>query len=247
MYELISTLVVPPALPLLLIVAGLVIARRRPPWGIRTAWAGVALMYVLSTGLFSSWLIGVVEVAPQAGRFDLAGAGAIVVLSAGTEPGAIEYGGETVDSASLVRIRYAAKLHRETGLPILVTGGQTPWAAGPIAKAMKTALESDFAVPVRWIEDRSKTTAENAAFSATMLKADGVSKVVLVTEAYHMARSVAVFEAQGLAVVPAPTATRSDIMWHLGIIYPNAAALRDSYAALHEIIGAAWYWLRGFS
>ncbi|MBM3513264.1 MAG: YdcF family protein [Alphaproteobacteria bacterium] len=247
MYDLVRTLIMPPALPMLVIVAGLLWSIRRPGAGRKLSWAGVCLMYLLSTGLVSSLLMRLVEVPLLDGPIDPAGSGAIVVLSAGAEPGAVEYGGESVDAASLVRVRYAAKLHRDTGLPLLVTGGRTPWTIGAIATAMKKTLEADFAVPVRWIEDRSETTAENASFSVSMLKAEGISKIILVTEAYHMARSVGVFEAQGLAVVPAPTMSRAAILWRPSIIYPNAAALRDSYVALHEMVGAVWYWLRGYS
>jgi uncharacterized SAM-binding protein YcdF (DUF218 family) len=244
MYELASNLIVPPALPMLVLVVGLALARWRPVAGRRLAWAGFMALYAFATPLVSTTLIRAVE--PLVTIVDPEGAGAIVVLSAGTERDAIEYVGETVDEASLVRIRYAAKLHRDFGLPILVTGGRMTWSLDSIAVAMKSALESDFRVPVRWIEDRSTSTAENAAFTAALLRHDGISKVLLVTEAYHMPRSADVFRAQGLEVVPAPTSSRADLVLRWTMILPRASALQDSSLAMHELVGAVWYRLSGF-
>lgn len=247
MYELIRTLIVPPALPLLIVLGGLLLLTRRPRLGRRMVMGGLGLLYLLSTGLVSATLIDFVEVAPTIRGPDWQGAGAIVVLSAGVERNAFEYGGETVDAASLVRLRYAAKLHRETGLPLLVTGGRTPWTTGAIATAMKKTLESDFGVPVKWVEDRAETTAGNASLSAAILAPAGISKILLVTEAYHMRRSVSAFEAVAMTVVPAPTISHAVIPWQLEIIYPSTAALLDSTLAIHEMIGIVWYKLRGFA
>src|SRR5258707_817729 len=61
------------------------------------------------------------------------------------------------------------------------------------------------ALLVTWVEDRAANTAENATYSAAILKNAGVSSVVLVTDAYHMPRALALFRATGLATIPAPT------------------------------------------
>ncbi len=55
------------------------------------------------------------------------------------------------------------------------------------------------------LENESRDTHDNAVNSAQLLKARGMHRILLVTSAYHMRRSVALFEAQGLEVVPAPT------------------------------------------
>lgn len=72
---------------------------------------------------------------------------------------------------------------------------------------MAEILEGEFGVPVRWREELSRDTADNARFSAVMLKAAGISRIVLVTQAFHMPRAVALFEAAGLQVVAAPPAS----------------------------------------
>ena len=45
------------------------------------------------------------------------------MLGGGVDYGAPEYGGNTVVSSTLVRLRYAARLYRATGKPVLVSGG----------------------------------------------------------------------------------------------------------------------------
>ena len=70
---------------------------------------------------------------------------------------------------------------------------------------MRAALEQEFNVPVRWTEDRSRNTHENAQLSAAILKRDGVKRVVLVMHGFDIRRARAEFVAAGIDVVPAPT------------------------------------------
>jgi uncharacterized SAM-binding protein YcdF (DUF218 family) len=175
------------------------------------------------------------------------GAQAIVVLAAGRLAHAPEYGGEDIpDYIALARLRYAARLHRETGLPVLVSGGNRSPDGQLASKAigMAQALRDDFATPVRWLETESNTTAENAAFSAKILKENGVQRILLVTDAMHMPRSVRIFKQSGLEVIAAPT-----MFFSLGLLtpshfIPSAEGLRRSYYAIYEWIGMAWYWVR---
>jgi uncharacterized SAM-binding protein YcdF (DUF218 family) len=178
-----------------------------------------------------------------------AGAQAIVVLAAGRLAQAPEYGGRDIpDYTALARLRYAAHLQRRTGLPVLVSGGVGAGAGrarvSGLGDAMATALREDFGVPVKWIEGRSRDTGENAAYSAALLRADGVKRILLVTDAMHMPRARAAFERAGLDVVSAPTIffsnqTRSFSSW-----MPSAEGMRRSWYAIYELIGLAWYKLR---
>jgi uncharacterized SAM-binding protein YcdF (DUF218 family) len=91
------------------------------------------------------------------------------------------------------------------------------------------------------VEDKSLNTDENARFSATILKTAHVQKIVLVTEAGHMPRSVSLFQAQGLEVVPAPTSftpSPPDLPYKL---IPSMTSFHASWFALYEIIGQVWY------
>ena len=59
---------------------------------------------------------------------------------------------------------------------------------------------------MKWVESRSLDTRENAARSAEILLPAGARRIVLVTHAAHMRRSVEAFERAGFTVIPAPTA-----------------------------------------
>ena len=135
---------------------------------------------------------------------------AIVILGGGRRMYAPEYPlGETVSSGTLERLRYGATLARSSGLPILVSGGMPSdrFAKGRQSEAIHMAkiLEREFLLSVRWVESSSRDTLENAKVSATILKDESVSKILLVTNFTHMARAKRAFENQKLFVVPAPT------------------------------------------
>ena len=83
------------------------------------------------------------------------------------------------------------------------------------AKLMADSLQEDFGVTVRWQEGRSRTTWENAQFTAELLQPLGLKRVVVVTQAWHMPRSVWSFEAAGLSVEDLPA------LWHADSTTPQ--------------------------
>jgi uncharacterized SAM-binding protein YcdF (DUF218 family) len=169
---------------------------------------------------------------------------AIVVLGGGFANGG-EYDGKEVPNAiTLVRLRYAAKLHGDTTLPILVTGGAADNASLTEAAQMARVLREDFSTPVKWLENQSRNTAENAAFSAAILQKVGVQRILLVTDAIHMSRSKRIFERKGLEVVAAPTQFLSHGRLTREAFIPNTSALNHAGYAMHEWIGLMWYELR---
>jgi len=100
---------------------------------------------------------------------DLESAAAIVILGAGLYLDAPEYGEDTISGSALERVRYRAFLHRATGKPLLVTGGRPSNTTLSEAEAMQKTLESAFGVAMRWIEDRSLNTRDNADYSRMIL------------------------------------------------------------------------------
>jgi len=171
---------------------------------------------------------------------------AIVILSAGRRAYAPEFGGETADALTLERVRYGARLARETHLPVLVSGGSTQGEAIPLAKLMADALRGDYGLTPKWQESRSTNTAENAIYSAEILKREGINRVVLVTHAWHMKRAYAAFAANGLSVIAAPTAFYGRPARRSWDYYfePAESAFRNAGYAFHEIIGGYWYAIR---
>jgi uncharacterized SAM-binding protein YcdF (DUF218 family) len=230
--------------PLNLIITGglgLLLLRRRRAWGKGLIVVSLAGLWLLATPLVGGYLLDALE--PPRGVADAGDAEAIVILGGGTYHDSLEYGGDTVGRFTLERVRYGAWLARRLDKPILVTGG-SPDGGRPEGQLMRETLEREFAVNVRWVEDRSDTTRDNARYSADILKQAGIGRIYLVSHAWHLRRALPEFERAGLRVVPAGigySLTRGPRPLDF---VPNAKGLYDSYLAMHEGIGLFWYYLR---
>ena len=244
----IAAFVLPPGGNLLLAFVGLALLYRWRRVGVAVILVSVLSLYAFSTFVVANSLTkGLERISPYPLRAsDAENMRAIVVLGGGRNDFAPEYGGETVSSETLERLRYAARLHRKTALPILVTGGQPFGEAVAEATLMKRVLEKDFQVPVKWMESKSKNTEENARLSAKILKSEGIHHAFLVSHAAHLSRAVDAFKRAGLGVIPAPTGFRKSAANSKQVItlVPSARALYQSATALHEYLGAVWYAIR---
>ena len=235
-------LLLPPGGPMLMFAAGVVVGRRRALLGKWLRGGALALLYVLCTGA-GSWLLArpleLLEPPLEASQA-ASGAQAIVVLSAGRIKHSPEYGNRSVpDFVALERMTYGAHLARITGLPLLVSGGTISDESDdePLAAGMARLFNSAFGMPVRWIEARSVNTAENASLSAAILKRDGITRVIVVTNAMHMRRARIAFEREGLVVTPGPTFYATSRPFDPEEMMPTAENLRRSYYALYEWLG----------
>jgi uncharacterized SAM-binding protein YcdF (DUF218 family) len=237
-----AALLIPPGSLILLMAAGLALRKTRPRLGIVLLGGGLAALYVLSMPLTAHLLLSSWEAAPASAATGKASA--IVVLGGGKSHDAPEYGGDTVLGATLVRLRYAADLHRRTKLPILVSGGSPEGSAQSEAELMQRTLQNEFSVPVRWTEGSSANTLENARLSYQLLSSENIRSIYLVTHAWHMPRARLVFEAAGFKVIPAATAYTTRYRLTILDVLPSALAIRDSALFFHEIIGIVWYRLR---
>lgn len=242
-----GALLLPPLNLILLALLGLVLKRRWPRFGPGLSMAALALLAVLSSKAGALLLVAPLEsLTPALLAPRDSGAQAIVVLSGGRLSAAPEYGGRDIPNYwTLARLAYAARLQRATGLPLLVTGGAPENdAVESEATLMARTLRDEFAVPVRWLEHESDNTAQNAQFSARMLQADGVHRILLVTDALHMPRAQAIFAHYGLQVVAAPTIFFSHERLTPADFVPQGEGLRRSHYAAHEWLGMLWYRLR---
>lgn len=241
----VGALLTPPALFLLLALLGLLLQYRWRYLGQAMVSGSVLALAILSLPVTGDFLISTLEDSVEplnpAGNTLQQRAGAIIVLGGGRAPGTPEYSGDTVSGSTLERLRYAARLHKSSRLPLLVSGG-SPTERIPEAKLMHDVLTQDFAVEVAWSEERSRTTHENAVYSRPILDASGIHRVALVTHAWHMPRAVLAFRQAGIDVIPAPTIyTARDSSYSVMRFLPSGPSLSKSYLALHEWIGIAWY------
>jgi uncharacterized SAM-binding protein YcdF (DUF218 family) len=235
-----KALILPPTGLLLVAITGLVVGRNYPRSGRAIALTAMLLLLALSTPLVSSQLIRLLDDSPALDQARAHEAQAIVILGGGVRRHAPEYGGDTLGRLTLERVRYGARVARQTGLPVLVTGGSVLRDGESEAKLMRDALENEFGVKVRWFEDRSRNTRENASFSAAVLDREGIKRVVLVMHSFDVPRARAEFLRAGIEVIPAPTGIPSgEIEWP-GDYLPGIGGLATSYYACYELAALAW-------
>ncbi len=234
--KLLSALVLVPFGLILFAFFGLWLTRRHPRLGRCVTVVALLALAALSIPLVADALMQSLENRSPISAQNLARAQAIVILGGGNYAIAPEYGGDTVGRWTLERVRYGALLQKRSGLPILVSGG-APFGGRPEGEAMKEAIERDFNGRVQWVEGASRDTAENAAYSARMLKAAGITRIALVSHAWHLPRALELYERQGLDVVAAPTAYSTPAPSLFVRALPSAFALNQSSMALHEWLG----------
>ena len=237
---------VPPNLFVLLTVLGVLLAWRWARLGLLVATIGAIPLYLVSTPIVADCLIGAVEALADAVPRAPAGVqpAAIIVLSADFRHGDSPAAPDTVGRVTLRRLAEAAGEQRRTGLPILVSGGRPENADDSLAGMMSTVLQDDFHIAVRWREDRSGNTYQNAAYSAELLRRAGVPSALLVTDSWHMARALWSFHAVGYPVVPAVLPGEEALSFSASSFFPQVTALLASYYALHELFGFGWYLCR---
>lgn len=209
---LLTALLLPPVPLLVLLLIGVRLILPRRGWGWFVVLLSVAGLWLSACTGSAEWLTKLALHPPAAlapdrikalraeARAVSNPATAIIVLGGGMEPYAPEYGVANLRHPSLERLRYGVWLGRETGLPVGFSGG-VGWAQreGGMAEARVASqiASAEFGRPLKWVEDNSRDTRENARRTIAMLKATNVRHIVLVTHGYHMPRSVREFEAAG--------------------------------------------------
>lgn len=234
--KILAALLLPPTGLVLLACAGLLLSRFRRRQGVWLVAISLAALLLLSLPLTARLLNSSLGGPPPISAAQLARSQAIVVLGGGVRLGALEFSGDTVSAATLERLRYAARLARQSGLPLLVTGGAV-WGGRSEGEAMKQVLEEDYGLKVRWVETASRDTAENARLSAPLLKVAGVGRIALVSHESHLPRAVPLFVREGFVVAPAPTGFSAAPPERIEEFLPNAGALRHSTQSFHEWLG----------
>jgi uncharacterized SAM-binding protein YcdF (DUF218 family) len=234
-------LLIPPLCLLFLTLLGLLLQWRYRRLGYKVACIGALSLFVLALPAVAESLLVPLEQNLPLATPPGDPPQAIVILSADVQRagGKLMYPG----ALSLVRERAGAALARQTGLPVLITGGKLRPSDTPVGELMATSLQEDFGVPTRWVERVSLDTWENAHLSAPILKENGIHSIYVVTSAWHMRRALLAFAGTGIAVTAAPThfdRVSTDLIDFL----PSTVGWTATYFALHEWIGCAWYALR---
>jgi uncharacterized SAM-binding protein YcdF (DUF218 family) len=185
----------------------------------------------------------------------------IVLLGGGTESQDPPRPMTEVNSAG-DRVIYAAKLFRDGAAPnILVSGGNLSFSnargESPAQEMEELLVFMGVDEDAIWLQPDSENTYDDAVLSAEILEEKGVSEIILVTSAMHMPRARALFEKQGLTVIPAPADyTITEQNWDSAFkptveefflnLMPNASSLGLTTSALKEYFGLAVYQIRGW-
>lgn len=243
MFDLVSYgALAPPEVFILLALFGALLTLVWRRLGVAVVLVAIFFLYLLAVPVISSWLMRQAE-AGWLDNPDFSGAQAIVVLGADVRSGA-DGQPDTLGPYTIERVVYAAEAYHRLHLPIAVSGGPTEESSKAAGDLMKGMLAQDFDIGVGWDENHSTTTWENAVDTKAQLAAAQITKVVLVTHAWHMRRALWCFERIGLHAMPWPaprTALRAN---RLRDFLPRPGSLQASFIALHELIGDVYYQVR---
>ncbi len=240
--RLFETLVLPPASVLVLFLLGTALLRWRKKLGRTLQVLALVWLWLAATPCVGGMLLHSLQSYPAlAANAAKPDAQAIVVLSAGADRIGSEYGGPVIGPMTLQRLRYGVALQRRYSLPLLVSGGKPASHTPSLARMMQLSAEQEFSAKVTWLEESSADTRQNAQFSAKALKSQGITKVLLVTTAWHMPRAMDCFAAAGIEAIAAPTAFRGEVFASWTSFVPHWNGLRDTCLAMHEWGGRIVY------
>jgi len=263
--NIIAELLMPPSIWIALALFALIFFRK--PSKLKTTLIGfsVLMIWVTSTTAFSQWFYQVSDhwmhwPAPlqftELSKLEEPQSNiqqknkAIVILGGGIRAGAKEIPenqNQDVSTDTMARLRMGARLAKVTHLPTLVTGGRPDKVNSEDlseGNLMAKVLENELQTPVKWIEEQSNTTQENAQFSAKILKQNQIDTIYLVTHVWHMPRSNRIFEKEGLKVIPVSLGYQyKDSLTPLDYI-PKGEGLTKTREIWHELLGTIWYQLR---
>lgn len=215
--------------------------------GRRKAWGLLAFLLALAIPPSGDLLLGPLErhhpqIDPPA-HVD-----GIIVLG-GAEQGALSqhWGSPALNERGerLTEAVYLSRLYPNA--PIVLSGGsgsitgQGLRGGGDMADIM---LRSGVAKDRLIIEDQSRNTYENAVYSKAMVSPQDGQTWLLVTSAFHMPRSVAIFEKQNWQVTPWPVDFQTGaVKYRTG--WKLALNLHAVNTGAKEWVGILAYWATG--
>lgn len=245
--KIIASLIMPPGLfVFLFLILTIYLFKKTKSTIIKiTAVLALLLCFFLSTAFGVQLLLHPLENYAERNSVTAFAKHPIVVLGGGLN----YYSSEKAEPSvhSLQRLVKGYQLHRKLETPLIYSGGiaigQQKISEAEAALEFLTSIGMDESYYIS--ENRAQTTFENAVYLKKWIKDNEIKKVYLVSSAYHILRSAAVFKAQNIDF----------LIVHSGFIYdhqfswldylPNRSALSATLSALHEWIGLVWYYIRG--
>ena len=239
-------LMMPPSSIIVLILAGLMVIKRRSLLGKSLIISGVALLYLLSLAHVADLIVKPLEKPFSPLKGDNIRADAVVVLGGGSVD--LEWlGSDPVPNAETSsRLIMGVEFARRLRVPLVLSMGNGEPFATKVNDA-DTMAEAALAmgIPEKQliIENVSRDTLENSYAVRKLIKGN---RIILSTSAYHMRRAGAMFIKRGFTVIPAPSFFLAQTRKFTPIsLIPHAADLARSTKGLAEWVSLAWWGLRG--
>ena len=238
-----TALLLPPTSLLLCLPLGWWLMRFSRPLGRGIMLLAGLMLWVLSTQSAAVWMSR--NLLPQypalsPEQVQQQNVQAIVVLGGGIKGFSPEFGRTQLNADSMQRLRYGVFLSKQLGLPLAYSGG-VGWAQTPdLPSEASIAKET---TPLEWnttiaiVEGDSRDTYENGLLMHQKLQERGITRVALVTSAWHMPRALKNFTFDDLTVVPAPTGFISPYESPLLDLLPTGHGLMNSRTVLREWLG----------
>jgi uncharacterized SAM-binding protein YcdF (DUF218 family) len=257
--KILPLLIYPLGLSCILSLIALTVWWKRPR--LARGLVGAVLTLLLLGG--NSWVVNVIVRSLESQNLptDLPKAGAIVILGGGIDAALPPRPGFNLNEAG-DRVPYGAKLYREGKAPLIIaSGGRIPWSNGGSVRGEGESSDTAqflemMGVPKSAIleEPDSLNTYENAVNVKKILDAHGIHRILLVTSAWHMPRSLLIFKKQGIDAIAAPTdflapqpAPESFSPEGIALsLLPDSGNLDRLTRVLKEYVGLVVYRLKGW-
>lgn len=246
---LLSSLVLPPLGPLLAMMVGFGLLlwnhnKKVTSIGKVLVGIGFAMLWLFSSQGIANWLSKQLlnkYTATNTTELQQQNIQAVVVLGGGLQLDAAEYQYTAqLGPNSATRLRYGSILAKQTQLPLAFSGGISWSMRGQIlqteAQGAENYLQSLHLPAAKWLDGQSADTAENAEEMAKLLKPQGIQRIALVTDEWHMTRAQILFKKQGFDVVPAPVNASDETPTTLLDWLPSADGLIWSRLVLREAL-----------
>lgn len=246
MSHLIEPWILPPGINILIILLGIILIIL----GLRRTGKFIGLIGFISLWLLSTPIIAYRLLSILQNQYPLLSLTAenknvsqLIIVLGGGDKILKEFGFKhTVSDNTLHRLDYAAYLSRELHLPILVSGGRYSIAAYTEADLMTDVLKDNLNITPKFKEDKSSNTADQSLYIQPILKENKINHVYLVTDAWHMPRSIYIFHCRGIDAIPAPMGyIENGSGYSIVNFFPSIHALSASTIAFHEYMGLLWY------
>ena len=244
--KIFNYIIFPPSIFIVILLMALYFIRKSPKKTAVLIIADIILLYALSIEPVKNLILSPLEnFAPPIDLKVKHNADYIVILGGGTISSSPEEDGKgSLSGDAVKRAFYGIYLAELLNLPVIYSGGKLfdSQAEGESDIALKIMMRYTSKKTKLLKDDRSRTTFENAMFVKNTFNP---GRVILVTSAYHMKRSLYSFSRAGINCIAAPTDYKVDNAgYNVTSFIPKSSEMDSTYKGLKEYLGLIFYKLK---